>query len=187
MEPRIQYAQTEDGVSIAYWTLGEGMPLVITPTIPWSHIQLVWRIPESRRWYERLAEKRQLIRYDGRGSGLSEREVTDHSLEAHVLDLEAVVDRLNLKEFALFGSQLSGLVAVNYTVRNPARVSHLILWCSYARASDYYGLPRVASLLALLDRDWELFSETVAHAAFGWSAGEEARRFAALMREGRIQ
>ncbi len=183
MEPRIQYATTADGVSIAFWTLGEGMPLVYTPIIPWSHIQLGWRTPECRRWYERLAEKRQLIHYDGRGSGLSERNVTDFSLDAHVLDLDAVVDRLNLKEFALFGSQLSGLVAVNYTVRNPARVSHLILWCSYARASDYYGLPRVASLLALLDRDWELFSETVAHAAFGWSAGEPADRFAALMRE----
>ncbi|MCH7812142.1 MAG: hypothetical protein IH958_05885, partial [Chloroflexi bacterium] len=93
MEPRIQYAKTEDGVSIAYWTMGEGRPFVYMPDIPFSHIQLEWQSRGTRRWYERLAERRRLVRYDGRGIGLSEREVTDFSLNAQVLDLEAVVDR----------------------------------------------------------------------------------------------
>ncbi len=39
MEPRIQYAQTADGVSIAYWTLGEGPPLVMMADTLWSHIR----------------------------------------------------------------------------------------------------------------------------------------------------
>ena len=82
MEPRIQHAQTKDGVSIAFWTLGEGTPFVEMPTIPMSHIQMEWQIPEVRRWYERLSEKRKLVRYDGRGSGLSDRDVTDYSLSA---------------------------------------------------------------------------------------------------------
>src|SRR3970040_175582 len=60
-EPRIQYAQTGDGVSIAYWTLGEGMPLVYMPPFPFSHIQLEWQNPERRRWYQCLAEKRKVI------------------------------------------------------------------------------------------------------------------------------
>jgi hypothetical protein len=34
MEPRIQYAKTTDGVSIAFWTLGEGKPLLHMPWIP---------------------------------------------------------------------------------------------------------------------------------------------------------
>ena len=38
MEPRIQYAQPADGVSIAFWPLGEGMPIVEIPSIPFSHI-----------------------------------------------------------------------------------------------------------------------------------------------------
>ncbi len=48
MEPRIQYAKTADGVSIAYATVGQGMPvpLVIMPNIPFSHIQLEWQIAE---------------------------------------------------------------------------------------------------------------------------------------------
>ena len=80
MEPRIQYAKTSDGVNIAYWTLGEGLPLVIMPAGIFSHIQLEWQAPELRRWYERLSETRRLVRYDDRGVGLSDRDVIDFSL-----------------------------------------------------------------------------------------------------------
>ena len=73
-EPRIQYAKTSDGVSIAFWTIGEGMPGVTMPAGPLSHIQLEWQWPEWRHFYERVTAKRMLVRYDGRGTGLSERE-----------------------------------------------------------------------------------------------------------------
>jgi class 3 adenylate cyclase len=183
MEPRIQYAQTPDGVSIAFWTLGKGMPLVYLPRHPFSHIELEWQFPEIRRWYERLAEKRMLVRYDGRGSGLSERKVADHSLDAFVLDLEAVVDRLGLQALALLGYMRTGPVAVAYAARHPERVSHLLLWCTHARTSDLLQSPQAQGLLALMDKDWRLFTETTAHVMMGWSAGEPARRFAAFMRE----
>ena len=184
MEPRIQYAKTSDGVSIAFWTLGEGEPLVQMPSIASSHIQLEWQVPEYRLWYERLAEKRMVVRYDPRGCGLSQRDVTDHSLEAHVLDLEAVVDRLGLGAFILLGVVQTGPVAIAYAARHPERVSHLILWCTFARGSDYVRMsPALEAVRAMLDKDFEVFTETVAHVAFGWSAGEEARRFAAFLRE----
>ena len=89
MEPRIQYAKTKDGVSIAFWTIGEGLPLVYPVHGQFGHIQLEWEHAEFRRFYERLAEKRMVVRYDGRGCGLSDRDVTDFSLEAHLLDLVA--------------------------------------------------------------------------------------------------
>jgi hypothetical protein len=53
MKPRIQYAKAADGVSIAFWTLGEGAPYVQMPILPWSHIQLEWQFPEVRRWWAR--------------------------------------------------------------------------------------------------------------------------------------
>jgi len=183
MEPRIQYAQTADGVSIAFWTLGEGMPLVQMPSFPFSHIQMEWQLPGWRRWYERLAEKRMLVRYDSRGTGLSDRDVTDFSLDALVLDLEAVVDRLGLERLAPFGPLNSGPVAIAYAARRPEKVSHLVLWCSYARGSDYYESPQVQALRALRDKDWDIYTETTAHAYLGWSAAEEAHQFAAYMRE----
>ena len=187
MEPRVQYAQTADGVSIAFWTLGEGMPILQMPTLPFSHIQLEWQIPGWRRWYERLAEKRMLVRYDCRGSGLSDRDVTDFSLDAYLLDLEAVVHRVGLDRFALLGPFNSGPVAIIYAVRQPENVSHLILWCSYARYSDYLASAQVQSMRALLDKDWEIYTETAAHALMGWSEAEEARRIAAFYRESMSQ
>jgi class 3 adenylate cyclase len=185
MEPRIQYAKTKDGVSIAFATLGEGMPLVNMPNIPFSHIQLVWQIPEYRILCERLAEKRKLVLYDGRGNGLSDRDVTDYSLDAHQLDLEAVVDHLGLESFALFAALHSGPVAIAYAARRPERISHLILWSTYARASDFLRSTEAQTVrgLALSTPNWELYTETVAHVTMGWSAGESVRQVASIMRE----
>jgi hypothetical protein len=56
-EPRIQYAKTTDGVSVAFYTLGDGMPPVYLPELPLTHIQMEWQLPECRRWNERLAEE----------------------------------------------------------------------------------------------------------------------------------
>ncbi len=181
MEPRIQYAQTKDGVSIAFWTLGQGMPIVQMPSIPLSNIHLEWQIPVFHTWYERLAEKRKLIRYDGRGTGTSERSVSDFSMDVQILDLEAVVDSLDLDRFALAGVVNSGPVAIAYAVRHPERVSHLLLWCTSARRSG--RPPEAGATRILVEKDWELFTETEAHEALGWSEGDAARRFAALIRE----
>ena len=181
--PRIQYARTSDGVNIAFWTLGEGVPFVHMPWFRMSHIQLEWQIPEVRRWYEGLAAGRRLVRYDGRGIGLSEREVSDYSLDALVLDLESVVDRLGIETFDLFGILHTGPVAIAYAARHPERVSHLVLWCTYALGSDYSRSTEIQATRGFMDMDWQLYTETLAHVRLGWSAGEPARRFAALMRE----
>ena len=58
MEPRIQYAKTSDGVSIAYWVLGKGMPLVYASSPPFNHLQMEWQIPQLRLLFERLARGR---------------------------------------------------------------------------------------------------------------------------------
>jgi class 3 adenylate cyclase len=181
MEPRIRYAKTADGVSIAFCTLGVGMPLVHMP-LAFSHVQMEWRFAEYRHWYERLAEGRMLIRYDGRGNGLSQRDVSDYSLHALSLDLEAVVNRLDLERFALLGVGNYGPVAIAYAAHNPERVSHLVLWCSWARTLDTAS-PQFRGIRRLLDIDWELYTETVAHTVLGWSAGEPAHRQAALSRD----
>ena len=132
MEPSIQYAQTSDGVSIAYSTIGggEGTPLIDMPLMPWSHIQLSRKLPEWVRYSDRLAEKRMVVRYDGRGTGLSDHNITDFSLDSLVLDLEAVVDAVGLKKFALMAWLFTGPVAIAYTARHPEPLSHLLLWCT---------------------------------------------------------
>ncbi len=185
MEPRIQYAKTSDDVNIAYWTLGEGPPLVHMQLAA-SNIQLEWQIPECRRWYERLAQNRLLVRHDPRGMGLSDRDIPDildMSLEGALLDLEAVVDRLGLDKFALLGPMHSGPPAIAYAARHPERVSHLLLWCTYVRTSEWMRQPKVVASRSLLDKDWQFYTETLARVVLGWSEGEPARRFAELIRE----
>jgi len=182
MEPRIQYAKTADGVSIAFWTLGEGTPLVHMPHII-SHIQMEWEYPECRRWYERLAQKRMLVRYDHRGLGLSDRERMDYSVDALMWELEAVVDRLGLERFDLLGLSLVGPAAIVYASRHPERVSHLILWCTYAHAPEWVQRPSTQASRAVLDKDWTTYTELLAHNVIGWSEGEPAHRFAELVRE----
>ncbi len=183
MEPRIRYAQTKDGVSIAFATIGGGTPLVHMP-LGFSHMQLEWKHPEPRRWYERIAQNRMLVTFDARGFGLSQREVeaSEFALDSVVMDLEAVVERLSLERFALLGGIHTGPPAVAYAVRHPERVSHLVLWCTYTRG-DEWSSSVIQATRALIGMDWNTYTETIAHAVLGWSEGEPARRYAELARE----
>jgi class 3 adenylate cyclase len=186
MEPRIQYATTSDGLSIAYWSIGSGLPLVCPPpAMPWSHIELEWQIPEWRHWYEHLTENLRVVRYDNRGSGLSDRDaVVDGSLDAAVRDLEAVVDRLELERFALYGCYGSGRAAIAYAAKHPQRVSHLVLWCAFSSDADAAQKGAVSDALRpLLDVNYELFAETLAHTIFGWEQGASAHQFALYMQQ----
>ncbi len=170
MKPRIRFAKATDGVNIAFWTLGEGAPLVYMTGGPWNHIEL-WQIPECQLWYERIGRQRMLVRYDVRGTGMSERNVTDFSLETQLLDVEAVVGKLGLEKFDLFGAAGAGPAAVAYAVRHPDRVQHLILWCAWANTSAVQG-PRIQAWLSLIGQDWELMTDTCAQIVLGWSGGE---------------
>jgi len=187
VEPRIEYATASDGVSIAFWTMGSGIPIVNPPPgTPWSHIEREWQIPEWRHWYEHLMEFGQVIRYDGRGSGLSEHNQECGSIETAILDLDAVVDRLGLQRFALFAIASAGATAIAYAARRPERVSHLILWCAFA-GGETRGRPLSEALDSLINVDYALFCETLAHSFFGWEQGESAHRFALYMQDAMSQ
>lgn len=148
---------------------------------PWCHVES-WHIPECRRWYERLAQERMLVWHDLRGTGFSEREVSDYSLEALVSDVEAVVDRLGLDDFGVLASVDAGPVAVAYAARHPERVSRVVLWCTWARTADLMS-PRMEAWFGLMDQDWELTTDTCVQIALGWSVGEAGRDAARHLRE----
>ena len=113
---------------------------------------------------------------------MSTRDVGDFSLDTQLLDLEVVVNRLGLERFALFAPMLAGPVAIAYSTRHPEQVSHLILWNSFTRGSSLIS-ERIQATGAPMNTDWELYTETVAHAVLGWSAGEPARQATALIRK----
>jgi class 3 adenylate cyclase len=144
-------------------------------------------MPEWQLYYERLSEKRMIVRYDGRGTGLSERGSFDWSLDSLVLDLDAVVDSLGLERFALMAMLFTGPVAIAYAARHPERVSHLLLWCTYAAGKDYSELPQVKAFSALREQDWKIYTQTGAHAFLGWEAADHARWYAQYMQESATQ
>ncbi len=92
MELQTRYVTSADGTRIAMQTLGRGRPLVMVSEIWLTAMETYWVVPEIRENLERLAQRRTVVRFDHRGIGLSEREVTDISLDARVSDLVAVVD-----------------------------------------------------------------------------------------------
>jgi len=183
VEPPIQYSQTSDGVNIAYWAMGEGAPLVAMPSMPWSHLQLEWGIPEIAHWYEALGRDKTLVRYDGRGFGLSTRQVDEMSLEAEVLDLEAVVESVGFERFDLYAGLHSGPPAIAYAARNPDRVDHLVLFCSYANGAKYAESPLTQATRPIINHSWDFYSEAVARLLLGWSENEAAERFATLVHD----
>lgn len=180
MEPQIQYATTADGVRIAYYAVGSGPPLVWVPSLPVSHVQVEWTLPGGRARMAAIGERFTLIRYDGRGFGLSDRDVTDFSLDAVVEDLRAIADHLDLQQFQLLAGGMPVPIAIAYAARHPERVSELAL--DISSPADNLDEGDVESLLDLAERNWLLTSETIAHAVVGWAHDAEARQVAALMR-----
>jgi class 3 adenylate cyclase len=181
MEPRVRFARTSDGVRVAYWTHGAGPVLVQTPLVPFSHVELEWRNPHLRRWFELLGEFATVVRYDGRNTGLSSRNVDDVSLAGQVRDLEAVVDAATTGPAAVMGVFHSGPASIAYAAAHPERVSQLLLWSTYAVGAEYWQAVQSEGLRALRQTDYRLFLRTAAHELLGWADDEEADRFSELM------
>ena len=181
MEPSIQYCKTSDGVSIAYWTMGSGPPFVWME-LP-SNIQAEQRLL-SEQWhiYEELARITTLVRYDHRGFGLAERDISAFPLDALVSDLEAVVDKLGLGTLVLFASGgCTGPVAISYAAAHPERVSQLVLLLGMARIPPQ--LHQQVQTLLLPTNDWRFVSESAMRLVLGWEDEEVSRQLAALVRE----
>jgi pimeloyl-ACP methyl ester carboxylesterase len=161
MEQQIGFCTSPDGARIAYATVGEG-PALVMPTTWLSQLQLIWQDPKARRFFEGLALYHTLVRYDQRGSGLSDRNRTDFTLEAELKDLETVIDHLKLKRLALLGISVGGPIAVAYAARHPRRVSHLILYGTFARGAAITTEEVKTALISLVLAHWGFGSKTLA-------------------------
>ena len=157
--PQIQYTKTVDGVNIAYYAIGQG-PALVYLVAPGSHLEAEWRRKIIRAGYEAAARFSTFIRLDPRGFGLSDRTVADFSLDAMVSDIEAVVDRLAITSFTVYGNGMATIPALAYTARHQDRVTHLVLSPPGARGDDL-GNERLMALRELVKADWALGSATI--------------------------
>ncbi|MGE5250072.1 MAG: alpha/beta fold hydrolase [Bacteroidota bacterium] len=135
----IRFCTAQDGVRLAYATVGQG-PVLVKAANWLSHLEHDWNSPVWRHWLTGLAATHTLVRYDQRGCGLSDWNVGEFNLDAWVSDLEAVVDALGLERFPLLGISQGAAIAVEYAVRHPGKVSRLILYGGYIRGRLHRGL-----------------------------------------------
>ena len=153
----ISFCRTSDGVSIAMASVGHGPVLVKTAN--WlNHLEHDWQSPIWSPMLQRLGLQFRLVRYDGRGNGLSDREVTDISQDGFVRDLNAVIGSLGAERFALLGLSQGAAAAVAFAARHPDRVSRLILYGAYAQGRNRRGSPEDAAtgqtMLAMMKQGW---------------------------------
>lgn len=139
----IRVCQSADGTQITFATAGDGAPLVKTSNWP-SHLEFDWQSPVWKHIYTDLMQGRQLIRYDGRGYGLSDWNVSDFGLDRQLEDLEAVVDAVGVERFPLLGMSQGCAISVAYAAKHPDRVTKLILIGGYTNG---WTLNRPKSLI----------------------------------------
>ena len=155
MEQTIRFTKSADGVRIAYAESGAGSAVVKAPN--WlSRLEFERQSPVWGHWFRFFSSRRRLIRLDARGCGLSDWTVPHFSLDAHVADLEAVVEAAKLERFILFGMSMGGPIAIEYARRHPERVSKLILYGTYGRGflSDPKTTEHACALLGLIPQGW---------------------------------
>ena len=153
----IRYCKSSDNVRLAYATVGEGPALIKTAN--WlNHLEYDWQSPVWRHLLRELARHNTLVRYDERGTGLSDWNVLDMTLERCVDDLETIVEAVGQERFALFGVSQGAAIAVAYAVRHPERVSHLILYGGYVKGWRARNIPeeieRREAMITLMQHGW---------------------------------
>ena len=146
---------------------------------------MTWENAQFRSGYEELAQHFLVVRYDKRGTGLSDRSVSDFSIDTRLLDLEAVVDHLKLRKIALWGLSEGGPVAIAYAARHPRRVSRLVLYGTFARMNPTPERQETIDALAALVRaEWGLGSRTLSELFMPGGSPEEVQGFVKLQQEG---
>jgi pimeloyl-ACP methyl ester carboxylesterase len=158
MGPEIRYAVRSDGVRLAYTVLGSGSPLVWIPG--WiNHLEVLWARDTYRRFFERLARHRTVVLYDKHGIGLSDRDRTEFTLAADLVDLRTILDELSIPFSTLVGNSQAGAVAAAFAVEHPDRVDRLILHGAWAHIGDTYPGEAHEAVLGLIQGHWGLAAE----------------------------
>jgi len=128
----IRFCTSADGTRIAVASCGEGQ--VILRAAHWlSHVDYDLESPIWRPWLQALSARNRFVRYDPRGCGLSDRHVSDLSIEAWHADMDAVAASIEDPRFVLLGLSQGGALAIAYALRHPERVSHLVLLNAYGQ------------------------------------------------------
>jgi pimeloyl-ACP methyl ester carboxylesterase len=155
-EQEIRFCTTSDGVCVAYSAVGAG-PFIVRVLGHFTHLEMEWEWPDLRRFWEHLGERQTVVRYDGRGMGLSDPYTGDFTEETRQLDLEAVLNAVGAEKAVLLGISEGGWTAATYAVQHPKRITHLILYGAYCRGAQArpgYDAEEDRALVTLIRKGW---------------------------------
>ena len=156
----IRFTTTEDDVSIAFWEIGEGKPVVILNNASITHAEREWSVPSMASFYMDMAEKYRVIRFDPRGVGLSGEPpggcgaVSESGVHPAMssremgFDISAVATALGLDTFALLAMTVYGPVAIEYAATH-SEVSEVILCDSFAAVASSWLVPALDAQVAV--------------------------------------
>ena len=161
MEQRFGRTTSDPLAGVAFSLVGSG-PFLMVPA-PWvSNLEVAWRIPPERRFWEALAEHRTVIRYDKPGTGMSRGAAQMSSLRDEVALIGAVAGAVGAQHFDLFGTSMAAAVAAVWAAEHPETVDHLILYGGWARGADIASPAVRDHVIGLTRANWGLGSEVLA-------------------------
>ncbi len=156
LQQEIRYCAAADGARIAYSVVGAG-PVLVRVLGHFTHLEKEWEWPDLRLFWERLAERHTLVRYDGRGIGLSDPFPGTFTEETRQLDLDAVLGAVGARKAILLGISEGGWTATTYAIHHADRIAHLILYGGYSRGAQArpgYDPEENRALITLIRKGW---------------------------------
>ena len=153
----IRHCQTRDGIRLSYTLTGSG-PVIVRAAHWMSDLKHDWNSPLWRHWIRAFSRDNTLVRYDQRGSGLSDRSVTDFSFDAMLADLESIIDAVGHRRVILLGLAQSCAVCAAYAARHPERVAGMILFGGFVKGwrktRRRTGAERFDALVDMVRQSW---------------------------------
>lgn len=153
----VRLTRSADGTGLAWAESGRG-PALMRAGHWLSHLELDWQSPVWRPLLDRLGADHRLLRYDQRGTGLSERAVAEITVETCVDDMKAVADAAGAEDFFIFAVSQSVPVSIAFAARYPERVRAMVLYGGFVEGSGvrdrHTGEAETETLVQLVRQGW---------------------------------
>ncbi|HEX6664541.1 MAG TPA: adenylate/guanylate cyclase domain-containing protein [Gaiellaceae bacterium] len=190
MEAETRYALSGD-VHIAYQVTGDGpFDLVFVPGFV-THMELQWKLPGFGDFLTNLGSVARLIRFDKRGTGMSDPVSGAPSLETRMDDVRAVMDAASSRRAAFYGLSEGAAMSILFAATYPERVAALVvrscsprtLWAPdfpWGRSADAYEREMNRALRVYAERD----EARAVVRGFGMRTEDEVEAYIQLLRYG---